>query len=520
MKRPARRRGGLSKDHSSGGEWSSGMLYKSTRNSGCKVTSAAAITQGISADGGLFVPESLPALSPADMTRLAGLGYADRAYDVFSRFLTDFTPEEIRHCVDSAYNDRNFESDRIAELVHLYDGTYMLELWHGPTCAFKDMALQILPHLLMASAKRTVPGKEIVILVATSGDTGKAALEGFKDVPGTRILVFYPEDGVSPMQKRQMTTQDGANVAVCAIKGNFDDAQTGVKRIFTDSALAARLADADMLFSSANSINWGRLAPQIVYYISTYAELVKNGEVRQGDPINVVVPTGNFGNILAAYYAKHMGVPIAKLICASNANNVLTDFIRTGVYDRNRSFYTTVSPSMDILISSNLERLLYALCGEDDARIADWFGSLSKTGRYEVTDDVKAKLAAEFYGGFCDDDQTKAAIRAMFDKYSYLCDTHTAVAVKVYEDYRRETGDTTKTVIVSTASPYKFGASVLEAIGGSVSGDEYEMLDTLNSRSGLPVPEALAGLKTKPVRFAQSVEKQQMQDVVLHLLGL
>lgn len=496
------------------------MLYKSTRNSNCKVESATAITQGISGEGGLFVPESLPKLSLSDLTRLAEMPYVDRAFEVFSKFLTDFTPAEIRYCVDNAYNDSKFASDNICELAHLFDGTYMLELWHGPTCAFKDMALQILPYLLTTSAKKTVADKEIVILVATSGDTGKAALEGFKDVPGTKILVFYPEDGVSAMQKRQMTTQEGENVSVCAIKGNFDDAQTGVKKIFTDHAIAERLAQNGKMFSSANSINWGRLAPQIVYYISTYAELVKNEEIAMGDLINVVVPTGNFGNILAAYYAKRMGVPIAKLICASNANNVLTDFIKTGVYDRNRSFYATASPSMDILISSNLERLLYALCGEDDKQIVEWFDSLSKTGKYEVSETVKAQLSAEFYGGYCDDAQTKATIKAVFDKYSYLCDTHTAVAVKVYEDYKRETGDMTKTVIVSTASPYKFSDSVLEAIGGKAEADEYAMLRELNTLSGLPIPEALSELKDKSVRFSQSVEKQQMQEVVLHLLGL
>lgn len=496
------------------------MLYKSTRNSHSEVASAYAITHGISSEGGLFVPASLPKLPEGELARLAKLSYEDRAYEIFSLFLTDFTPEELRHCVHNAYGGERFASERIAELAHLCDGTYMLELWHGPTCAFKDMALQILPYLLTTSAKKVVPDKEIVILVATSGDTGKAALEGFRDVPGTSILVFYPEDGVSPMQKRQMATQEGANVSVCAVKGNFDDCQTGVKQIFTNKEIAEKLAAHGKMFSSANSINWGRLAPQIVYYVSSYAELLGRGELAPGEELNVVVPTGNFGNILAAYYAKEMGVPIGKLICASNANNVLTDFLRTGVYDRNRDFHATISPSMDILISSNLERLLYLLCGENDEQVKTWFSDLATKGCYDVGDAVRAKLQANFYGGSCDDAATKGAIRSVFDKYSYLCDTHTAVAVKVYEDYKQETGDHRKALIASTANPYKFGSSVLEAISEESVSDEYVMLDEINRLSGLPVPEALAGLREKPVRFTQSVEKEQMQEVVLHLLGL
>ena len=343
------------------------MFYKSTRNSEVKVSSAQAIAQGISEDGGLFVPSEIPAITLDDIKALGEKSYAERAFFVFSKYLTDFTEAEIRYCVEGAYNTKNFDTDNIAELAHLFDGTYMLELWHGPTCAFKDMALQILPYLLTTSIKKLGVDKKVVILVATSGDTGKAALEGFKDVEGTEILVFYPEDGVSAMQKKQMTTQEGGNVGVCAIKGNFDDAQTGVKTIFTSKETADKLAENGMMFSSANSINWGRLAPQIIYYVSTYAQLVADGEIELGDKINIVVPTGNFGNILAGYYAKHMGVPVNKLICASNANNVLTDFIKTGIYDRNRPFHTTISPSMDILISSNLERLLYHLSGSDAA---------------------------------------------------------------------------------------------------------------------------------------------------------
>lgn len=497
------------------------MFYNSTRNSGIKVSSAEAITQGISAEGGLFVPESTPEITLDEVKKLGEMSYADRAAYVFSKFLTDFTEAEIHYCTDNAYSTKNFESESIAEISHLFDGTYMLELWHGPTCAFKDMALQILPYFLTTSAKKIKLDKKIVILVATSGDTGKAALEGFKDVEGTQILVFYPEQGVSPMQKRQMKTQEGANVGVCALKGNFDDCQNGVKAIFTNDEIKNKLDENSMMFSSANSINWGRLVPQIVYYISAYADLVKDGEIESGDKINIVVPTGNFGNILAAYYAKHMGIPVNKLICASNINNVLTDFINDGVYDRNRQFYATCSPSMDILISSNLERLLYLMTGRDSEIIKDWFGKLASEGKYEVSDDIKAQLRDEFYGGFCDDEQTKATIHEIYQKYSYTCDTHTAVAVKVYEDYKRETGDMTKTVIASTASPYKFSASVLEAVeGGKSDLDEYSMVDKLAELSNITVPAALADLKNKPERFNDSIEKDTMKEYVLKNLGI
>lgn len=456
-----------------------------------------------------------------EVKNLGAMSYADRAAYIFSKFLTDFTDAEIHYCTDNAYSTKNFETESIAEISHLFDGTYMLELWHGPTCAFKDMALQILPYFLTTSAKKINLDKKIVILVATSGDTGKAALEGFKDVEGTSIMVFYPEDGVSPMQKRQMKTQEGINVGVCALKGNFDDCQNGVKEIFTSEDVKAQLEKNTMMFSSANSINWGRLVPQVVYYISSYAELVKDGEIELGEKINIVVPTGNFGNILAAYYAKHMGIPVNKLICASNINNVLTDFIKTGVYDRNRKFYATCSPSMDILISSNLERLLYLMTGRNSETIKEWFGKLASEGRYEVTEDIKAKLTEEFYGGFCDDEQTKATIHSIYEKYSYTCDTHTAVAVKVYEDYKRETGDTTKTIIASTASPYKFSSSVLEAIQGSKSDiDEYDMVAKLAELSNIPVPSALADLKNKPERFSDSIEKTEMKDYVLKSLGI
>ena len=497
------------------------MLYNSTRNSNVKVSSAEAITQGISAEGGLFVPESIPTLTLDEVKSIGDMKYADRAFYIFSKYLTDFTEAEIHYCTDNAYSTKNFDSESITEISHLFDGTYMLELWHGPTCAFKDMALQILPYFLTTSAKKINLDKKIVILVATSGDTGKAALEGFKDVEGTSILVFYPEDGVSPMQKRQMKTQEGSNVGVCALKGNFDDCQNGVKAIFTDENVKSQLDRNGLMFSSANSINWGRLVPQVVYYVSAYAELVKDGEINLGDKINIVVPTGNFGNILAAYYAKHMGIPVNKLICASNINNVLTDFINTGIYDRNRDFHTTVSPSMDILISSNLERLLYLLTDRNDALISEWFGKLASEGRYEVSDDVKVKLKEEFSAGFCDDEQTKNTIHELFEKYSYTCDTHTAVAVKVYNDYKAATGDNTRTVIASTASPYKFSSAVLEALEGGISDiDEYAKVEKISELSKTPVPSALADLKTKPERFSDVIDKTEQEQYVLKTLGI
>lgn len=498
------------------------MFYKSTRDSSIRVESAAAIAKGISEEGGLFVPESIPSISMDELKSLAGMNYAQRAAFVFSKYLTDYTDAELRYCTESAYTTKAFDTENIAEIAHLFEGTYMLELWHGPTCAFKDMALQILPYFLTTAVKKLNMDKKVVILVATSGDTGKAALEGFKDVPGTEIMVFYPVEGVSDMQKRQMVTQEGENVTICAVKGNFDDCQSGVKKIFTDHTVLDALEKGGMTFSSANSINWGRLVPQIVYYVSSYVSLAESGEIAYGDLLNVVVPTGNFGNILAAYYAKMMGVPLGKLICASNINKVLTDFIRTGVYNRNRQFYPTTSPSMDILISSNLERLLYLLTGEDDAQIREWFTALAEKGTYEVTDAVKAKLTEQFYGGFCDDAETKATIAELYQKYGYTCDTHTAVAVKVYEDYRKETGDTTKTLIASTASPFKFSASVLDALGKKPADgtDEYDMVELLHEVSSMEIPQSLAALKTKPRRFDGSIDKSEMQQFVLQELHL
>lgn len=501
------------------------MLYNSTQNKNEVVSAAQAISQGISKDGGLFVPQEFPNYGEADFKALLKEDYRGRAKKVFSDFLTDFTSDEIDDCVNKAYTAEKFGGENPAPLAFTSLGgkeLNILELWHGPTCAFKDMALQILPHLLTKSLKKTYDGKDAVILVATSGDTGKAALEGFKDVDHTKIIVFYPVNGVSPMQKHQMNTQEGANVKVCAIEGNFDDAQTGVKRIFTTPEVSEKLAENNMLFSSANSINWGRLLPQIVYYISAYCDMVNEGKIAFGDKINVVVPTGNFGNILASYYASLMGLPINKFICASNANNVLTDFINTGVYDKNRQFFTTMSPSMDILVSSNLERLLYKLSGNDDKVTGEWMTALKTVGKYEVSDDVKAVIKDKFFGGFCDDNQTQATINKLFVENNYLCDTHTAVAVNVYEQYVEKTGDATPAVIASTASPYKFSKSVLEAVAPNIElpETEFDMVDKLYEITKMPVPAPLSGLKDKTARFADVVKSEEMQAYVLKSLSI
>jgi threonine synthase len=494
------------------------MFYTSTRDASVKVTSAVAISKGISEDGGLFVPESIPTLTENDFKSLAGLDYIGRAKAVLSLFLDDFTDNELDYCLNGAYNG-TFDGNKPAPLVNLEDNKYILELWHGPTCAFKDLALQLLPFLLTTAAKKVGKGKS-VILVATSGDTGKAALEGFCDVDNTEIIVFYPVSGVSPMQKLQMDTQKGKNVCVCAIKGNFDDAQSGVKKIFTDSALKQKLQDNGMEFSSANSINWGRLVPQIVYYVSSYCELLNKGENLEGG-FNVVVPTGNFGNILAAYYAKCMGVPINKLICASNANNVLTDFINTGVYDRNRDFYTTMSPSMDILISSNLERMMYHLSGNDAIFTAKIQKDLAETGVFKINDEILSKLKGLYFGGCCDDNGTLDTIKATFDKKNYLCDTHTAVAVSVMDKYLSETGDKLPVVVASTASPYKFSASVLKAVAPEkCSSDEFKMVDDLSNATKTTVPAPIAALKNATPRFNNVCEKQNMADFVLDFLKI
>lgn len=494
------------------------MDFTSTRSKQ-SITSAQAITKGLSSDGGLFVPGSFPKITDSEIDKLISLDYKGRAVEVLKKYLTDFTDDEINYCVNGAY-DNTFDDNIPAPLKEIAPGENILELWHGPTCAFKDMALQLLPYLLTTSAKKAAAGKTMVILVATSGDTGKAALDGFADVPNTKIIVFYPEDGVSPMQKLQMTTQSGNNVAVCAIKGNFDDAQTGVKKIFGDAEMAAYLAERNMEFSSANSINFGRLVPQVVYYVSAYCDLVKSGKINKGDTFNVAVPTGNFGNILAAYYAKQMGIPVGKLICASNKNNVLTDFLKTGKYNKNREFYTTSSPSMDILISSNLERLLFEMYGRDEKAVAELMNQLNTIGEYTVSDDVKAKLSDEFYGGFCDEQGTADTISELFKKYGYLCDTHTAVAVKVYEDYVKETGDKTPCVIASTASPYKFSHSVLPCVtDGDIPTDEFETVEHLNKVSGVKIPKSLAELKSKEILHKTSVDKSEMSGFIKDFLG-
>ncbi len=497
------------------------MEYKSTRNSGLRVSAAQAITQGISAEGGLFVPESLPRLELEDLECLAGKSYNERAIEVLSLFLTDFSDEQLCHCVNLAYTEEKFGDEEITRLVQLGEnGPAVLELWHGPTCAFKDMALQLLPHLLTTSARIIRSDSERVILVATSGDTGKAALEGFRDVPGTRMMVFYPAEGVSPTQKRQMVTQEGENVSVCAVEGNFDDAQTAVKSIFTDPVLRERMAEKGLQFSSANSINWGRLVPQIVYYVSAYCDLLADGKIKLGDPVNVCVPTGNFGNILAAYYAKKMGVPFGKLICASNKNRILTDFIRTGIYDCNRDFYATNSPSMDILVSSNLERLLYDLCGEEDLQVTSWYRDLKETGRFEIPLAVREKLTSEFWGGSCGEAETLSVIQRIFSEYSYLSDTHTAVALGVYENYREETGDQTLTLVVSTANPYKFTGSVLSSLGEPGTEDEAEQMALLHRISELEIPASLLEIQDKPVRFNRLISREEMKEEVGRMLGL
>ena len=497
------------------------MQYHSTRNNSISVSSAQAIKQGLSAEGGLFVPESFPNIRIEEIASLAAKSYHDRAYFILSRFLTDFSAEDLNDCIKNAYTREKFGTDAIAPVYKLNDTVYFLELWHGPTCAFKDMALQILPHFLTTSMKMTKEDKEIIILVATSGDTGKAALEGFRDVNGTRIIVFYPDNGVSEIQKLQMITQRGNNVSVVAVKGNFDDAQNGVKKIFTDDEYRKLLDRNGFKLSSANSINWGRLVPQIVYYFSAYADLLASGEIKAGDEINIVVPTGNFGNILAAYYAKKMGLPVKKFICASNENNVLTEFIKTGVYNKNRVFHTTISPSMDILISSNLERFIYDLSDCNDKIVTELMSKLVNDGVYKVDADIKAKIDAIFDAESCDDKETMATIRKTYIQSGYVIDTHTAVGKCVYDKYKERTGDMTKTVIASTASPFKFNQSVLIALEdyNAVAGkDEFELLDMLGQKSGMKVPAALAELKDRTPIFNTVVPKEEMENTVSDFL--
>ncbi len=496
------------------------MQYQSTRNNKIRISSAEAIKKGISEEGGLFVPESIPEFTYDDILELTKLTYRDRAKKILSAFLTDYTAEEIADSADKAYSKEKFSSDTVAPVVKLGDSMHILELWHGPTCAFKDMALQILPHLLTKAVKKTGEDNTIAILVATSGDTGKAALEGFKDVEGTVIQVFYPKQGVSEIQKLQMITQEGANVSVVAVEGNFDVAQTGVKKIFTDESFKSELSSKGYSFSSANSINWGRLVPQIVYYFSAYADMIKAGDIICGEKVNICVPTGNFGNILAAYYAKCMGLPVNKLICASNKNSVLTEFIESGKYSRNRDFYTTISPSMDIIISSNLERLLYIISGMDDKLVSGYMSDLSQKGEYTVSDEIAGKIKADFAAGYCDDEMTKVAIKMIKDEYDYTADTHTAVAIKVYMDYVKRSGDKTKTIIASTANPYKFNKSVLDALNCPEidNADEFELLNMLSKVSGLEIPDSLNNLKNKEIRFTASCSKDTMKGAVSEFL--
>ena len=489
------------------------MNYTSTRDRSLSLTAAETITRGLSPDGGLFVPESVPQIDEDFIAKLVPMSYAERSAAVMRLFLEEFSDEELLEMTKSAY--ANFYSESAAPLHPLNVHTSFMELWHGPTCAFKDIALQILPRLLTASLKKTGEDKKVCILVATSGDTGKAALEGFKDVPGTGILVFYPDGGVSDVQKLQMQSQTGANVSVCGVEGNFDDAQTGVKKIFSDPDIAKRLADKGWFLSSANSINWGRLLPQVVYYFSAYCDLVGTCSIQNGDAVSFCVPTGNFGDILAGYYAKRMGLPVKKLICASNSNDVLTEFFHTGVYNRNRPFYMTVSPSMDILVSSNLERLLFEITGHDDMFVTDCMDELNKNGKYGVGRKVRDLLDETFWAGFCDEAGTKEEIGKVWKENGYLMDTHTAVASQVLEQYRKASKTNNEyVVIVSTASPYKFCNAVLEGIGEQGEANGLDALDKLAHETHVPAPLPLAKLRGAEVRFNEVCSKEAMPSVV------
>lgn len=500
------------------------MMYESTRGKYRGMLSAETIKMGIAPDGGLFVPENIMKITQDMMEQLVGLNYRERAVAVLTQYLTDYSSEEIEECTGKAYTESKFGNPEIAPVRKLNDCISVLELWHGPTCAFKDMALQLMPHLLVKAVKKTGENKEIVILVATSGDTGKAALEGYKDVNGTRIIVFYPFEGVSEIQKLQMITQEGKNVYPIGVEGNFDDAQSGVKAIFTDAELNNTMEQKGYSFSSANSINWGRLVPQIVYYFSAYADMVKQGSISIGDKINIVVPTGNFGNILAAFYAMRMGLPVNRLICASNDNNVLTEFINTGIYNRNREFRKTISPSMDILISSNLERLLYEVTGHDSKRICKWMEELKEKGIYEVDGITREKVREIFWGAYSTEEETLAAIRKVYQEFGYVVDTHTAVGMDVYFKYVAETGDSgTKTVIASTASPFKFNESVSRAILGderTKGKGEFELLKMLSDECGIPIPAGLKDLDKKEVRHTTVCSKEDMKAQVERILGI
>ena len=494
------------------------LVYHSTRNSEETATASEAILKGLTSDGGLFVPDSIPKLNVAleDLTKMS---YQEIAYAVMKEFLTDFTEEELKTCINNAY-DSKFDTEEIA-VTKKVDGAYYLELFHGATIAFKDMALSILPHLLVTSARKNNVKNEIVILTATSGDTGKAALAGFADVPGTKIIVFYPKSGVSPIQEKQMVTQKGDNTYVIGIKGNFDDAQTGVKKMFSNKELAKVMNDNGFQFSSANSINIGRLVPQVVYYVKAYADLLKQGALKAGEPMNVVVPTGNFGNILASYYAKQMGIPIGKFVCASNKNKVLFDFFETGKYDRNREFYVTTSPSMDILISSILESMIYRIAGNDAKQCAKFMAALTKDGEYVITDAMKAELS-EFFGAFGSEEETAVKIKEVYDKEGYVMDTHTAVAAVAYDKYKAATGDDkTPTIIASTASPYKFTRSVMDAIDPAYDAeDDFELVDELNKVSKTEIPKAIEEIRTAPVLHDTVCETVAMEDEVKKILGI
>ena len=494
------------------------LVYHSTRNSEETATASEAILKGLTSDGGLFVPDSIPKLN-VSLEDLTQMSYQEIAYAVMKEFLTDFTEEELKTCINNAY-DSKFDTEEIA-VTKKVDGAYYLELFHGATIAFKDMALSILPHLLVTSARKNNVKNEIVILTATSGDTGKAALAGFADVPGTKIIVFYPKSGVSPIQEKQMVTQKGDNTYVIGIKGNFDDAQTGVKKMFSNKELAKVMNDNGFQFSSANSINIGRLVPQVVYYVKAYADLLKQGALKAGEPMNVVVPTGNFGNILASYYAKQMGIPIGKFVCASNKNKVLFDFFETGKYDRNREFYVTTSPSMDLLISSNLERMIYRIAGNDAKQCAKFMAALTKDGEYVITDAMKAELS-EFFGAFGSEEETAVKIKEVYDKEGYVMDTHTAVAAVAYDKYKAATGDDkTPTVIASTASPYKFTRSVMDAIDPAYDAeDDFELVDELNKVSKTAIPKAIEEIRTAPVLHDTVCETAAMEDEVKKILGI
>ena len=493
------------------------LMYSSTRNKNERVTASQAILKGLANDGGLFVPDVIPTLD-VSVEELAKMSYQETAYAVMKQFLTDFTEEELKNCIKRAY-DEKFDTPEIAPLVEA-QGAYYLELFHGSTIAFKDMALSILPHLLITSARKNNVKNEIVILTATSGDTGKAALAGFADVEGTKIIVFYPKNGVSPIQEKQMVTQKGANTFVVGIHGNFDQAQSGVKAMFSNQTLKAELDQAGFQFSSANSINIGRLVPQIVYYVYAYAKLYANGVIAKDEKINVVVPTGNFGNILAAYYAKNMGLPIGKLICASNENKVLYDFFETGEYDKNREFILTNSPSMDILISSNLERLIYRIAGNDAEKNAELMKALSTTGKYDITESMKENLK-DFYGNYTSETETQATIKAIYEDTGYVIDTHTAVAAGVYNKYKKATGDTeTKTVIASTASPFKFTRSVMNAIDAKYdSWEDFELVDELSKIGNVAVPNAIEEIRNAPVLHNTVCDVDQMENVVKAFLA-